>query len=155
MYNAHKNNPNYGFIYSQFIWCDSKLNPESTGYCKSVPPDKTNLHCNCVSAFRTFKKKEYFKTEGFDEEILYAEDKDIIYKMEEVTKLLFVDKILYKQRVLPHSQGHYPQKKQIGVASFVLAKYKAFKRRLNTNIPNLTRIEMSTELFYAASLCTK
>ena len=155
MYNNHEKNPDYGFIYSQFICCDSKLNPESTGYCKSVPPDKTNLHCNCVSAFRTFKKKEYFKTEGFDEEILYAEDKDIIFKMEEVTKLLFVDKILYKQRVLPHSQGHHPQKKQIGLASFVLAKYKAFKRRLNTNIPNLTRNEMSTELFYAASLCTK
>ena len=155
IYNVHKNNPDCGFIYSQFIYCDSKLNPEKKGYCNSVPPRKTNLLCNCVSAFRTFKKKEYFKTEGFDEEILYAEDKDIIFKMEEVTKLLFVDKILYKTRVLANSQGHHPLKRQIGFVSFSLAKYKAFKRRINTNIPNLSQNKMSTELFYAAALCTK
>jgi len=155
MYNNHEKNPDCGFIYSQFIYCDNKLNPEKKGYCNSVPPGKTNLHCNCVSAFRTFKKKEYFKTDGFDEEILYAEDKDIIFKMEEVAKLLFVDKILYKARVLANSQGHHPLKRQIAFVSFSLAKYKAYKRRLNTSIPNLTRNKMSTELFYAASLCTK
>ena len=155
IYDSHIKNPDCGFIYSQFMYCDGKLNPEKKGYCKSIPPGKSNLHCNCVSAFRTFKKKDYFKTEGFDEEILYAEDKDIIFKMEEVTKLLFVDKILYKARFLPNSQGHHPVKKQISFVSFSLARYKAFKRRVNTNIPNLKAQEISKELYYAAALCTK
>jgi len=155
IYDAYNKNPGCGFIYSQFIYCDGKLNPKSEGYCRSIPPNKTNLHCNCVSLFRTFKKKDYFKTEGFDEELLYADDKDLILKMEEVTKLLFVDKILYKYRLLPNSQSHNHHKRQISYVSFVLAKYNAYNRRLNTNIPNLTRKQMSTELFYAASLCTK
>ncbi len=153
MYNSYTKNPEHGFIYSQFIFCDNELNIRRKGYCKSIPQDKSNLNLNCVSAFRTFRKKDYFKTEGIDENIIYAEEKDQIFKMEEVTKLLFIDKILYKHRVLPDSQSHEPKKKQVGRVSFILAKYKAYKRRINTNIPNLTREEMSSELFNAAKLC--
>lgn len=152
---AYEKNPDSGFIYSQFIYCDDKLNPNSIGYCNSIPQNKSNLNCNCVSAFRTFRKKDFFKTEGFDDKIAYGEDKDFIFKMEEVTNLLFVDKILYKYRVLLNSQSHNIKKKQTGIVSFISAKYNAYKRRLNTNIPNLTKKEMSSELYYAASLCTK
>ncbi|GAG75544.1 unnamed protein product, partial [marine sediment metagenome] len=155
MYDAHEKNPDCGFIYSQFMLCDINLKPINIGCCRQMTPDETNLYGNYSSAFRTFTKEIYFKTEGYDEEILYAEDRDLVLKMEEVTKLLFVDKTLYKQRILPHSQSNDPLKRQIGRISYVLAKYKAYKRRLNTNIPNLTEKEMSTELFRAASLCTK
>lgn len=155
MYDAYQKNPDCGFVYSQFVWCDDKLNPKSKGFCDSIPPDKSNLHCDCVSAFRTFRKKDYFKTEGFDENFLYAEDKDLIFKMEEVTDLLFVDKVLYKYRGLPRSQSKDLQKSQIGYISFFLAKYEAYKRRLNTGILNLTSKEMSNQLLDAAFLCLK
>lgn len=155
MYDAYKKNPDCGFVYSQFAWCDDKLNPKSKGFCDSIPPDKNNLYCDCVSAFRTFRKRDYFKTEGFDEEILYAEDKDLIFKMEEVTNLLFVDKILYKYRGLPRSQANDLRKGHTGCISCFLAKYKAYKRRLNTGISNLTPREMSAQLFDAAFLCVK
>ena len=155
IYDAYKNNPDCGFIYSQFMVCDVNLKPMDIGCCRSITPGRTNIHGNYSSAFRTFKKKCYIKTEGFDEEIVYAEDRDLALKLEEVTKLLFVNKILYKQRILSHSQSNDPNKRQIGRISYVLAKYKAYKRRLNTDITNLTRKEMSTELFYAAALCTK
>ncbi len=153
MYDSYTKNPECGFIYSQFVYCDKELNIRRKGYCRSIPQNKSNLNCDCVSAFRTFRKKDYFKTEGLDENILYAEEKDQIFKMEEVTKLLFIDKILYKHRVLPNSQSHEPRKHQTGIISFSLAKYKAYKRRLNTNIPNLTKKEMITELFNTAKLC--
>ncbi len=153
IYDAYKKNPDCGFIYSQFVWCDNKLNHISEGFCDSVSPDKGDLRCDCVSAFRTFRKKDYFKTEGFDENFLYAEDKDLIFKMEEVTNLLFVDKVLYKYRGLPQSQSSDLQKSQIGRISYFLAKYKAYKRRLNTNIPNLTAKEMAVQLLDAAILC--
>jgi glycosyltransferase involved in cell wall biosynthesis len=155
MYEKHFEHPDCGLIYSQFIFCDEQLKLLENGFCDSIPSGETSLHYNCVSAFRTFKKKDYFKTTGFDNEILYAEDKDIILKMEEVSKLLFVDQILYYHRVLPYSQNHHPIKRKIGRISFCLAKYKAFKRRFNTDIPNLTLNEMSTELYRASSLCTK
>lgn len=153
MYDAYQKNPDCGLIYSQFVWCDDKLNTISKGFCDSISPSKKNLHCDCVSAFRTFRKKDYFKTEGFDEDFLYAEDKDLIFKMEEVTNLLFVDKVLYKYRSLPRSQSNDLQKSQIGRISYFLAKYKAYKRRLNTAIPNLTAKEMAIQLLDAAILC--
>jgi glycosyltransferase involved in cell wall biosynthesis len=153
MYDAYQKNPGYGFIYSQFVWCDDELNPVSKGFCDSISPGKRNLYRDCVSAFRTFRKKDYFKTEGFDESFLYAEDKDLIFKMEEVTNLLFVDKVLYRYRSLPRSQSSDLQKGQIGRISYFLAKYEAYKRRLNTDIPNLTTKEMAAQLLDAAILC--
>ncbi len=153
MYDSYMKNQDCGFIYSQFVYCDNDLNTRRTGYCSSIPQDKSNLNLNCVSAFRTFRKKDYFKTEGFDETILYAEDKDLILKMEEVTKLLFVNKPLYNYRVLSRSQSHDSSKRQTGYISFILAKYNAYKRRINTNIPNLTRKEMRAELFNGVKIC--
>ena len=98
---AHKSNPNCGFIYSQFIYCDEGLNQVRKGYCRMVPAGSTNLRDNYSSAFRTFKKEVYLKTEGFNCEFSYGQDRDIIFKMEEITELLFVDRILYKHRILP------------------------------------------------------
>ena len=155
MYHAHKNNQECGFIYSQYVLCDVNLNPIRVGRCKAMPPNETNLRRYYAGPFRTFKKKDYFKTGGFDEEILYAEDKDLILAMEEISNLLFVDKILYKQRLLPHSQSYDPIKNRVGTVSHVLAKYKAYKRRLNTNTQNLTQKEMVACFFYAAALCLK
>ena len=153
MYDAYQKNPDCGFIYSQFVWCDDKLNTVSKGFCDSIAPNKGNIHRDRVSAFRTFRKKDYFKTEGFDENFLYSEDKDLIFKMEEVTNLLFVDKVLYRYRSLLRSQSKDLQKSQIGRISYFLAKYEAYKRRLNTNIPNLTAKEMAAQLLDAAILC--
>jgi len=149
IYNAHIEHPNCGFIYSQFMYCDYSLNPLQVGYCTPTPPEDTNLRRHYACAFRTFKKKDYFKTEGFDKEIVGAEDKDIIYKMEEATNLFFLDKVLYKYRVSPNSQTHEPKKFITAYKSLFLAKIKAFERRLNSDIPNLTIREMSREVFRA------
>jgi glycosyltransferase involved in cell wall biosynthesis len=149
IYTAHISNPDCGFIYSQFMYCDPSLNPLQVGYCTPTPPEDTNLRKHYACAFRTFKKRDYFKTEGFDKEIVSAEDKDIIYKMEEVTNLFFVNKVLYKYRVLPDSQTHEPEKYITAYKSLFLAKIKAFERRLNSDIPNLTIREISKEVFRA------
>lgn len=155
MYKYHIKYPICGLIYSQFFYCDDELNYISNGFCKAVPSGKSNLQCNCVSHFKTFKKKYFLKTNGFNVDILYAEDKDIILKMEEVSKLLFIDKVLYKHRILSTSQSHDPKKTIIGLISNIYANFLAYNRRLNTDIPNLSRNEMSTQLFLGAALCTK
>jgi hypothetical protein len=54
----------------------------------AIPQGKTNLHRSRVSHLKTFRKRVYEKTEGYDESILYAEDKDLTYKMEEVGSVL-------------------------------------------------------------------
>ena len=132
MYDAHVKNPDCGLIYSQYVKCNSELNPREIGHCKKIPSGKTNLETNVVSHFKTFKLHDYLKTSGYDEDILYAEDRDIAYKMEEVTDLLFVDKCLYHYRELPDSQGHNPRKRAIGMQTRQQAMKNAIKRRLRS-----------------------
>ncbi len=158
MYEAHVKNPDSGFIYSNFTYCDSYLKPVKPGFCEAIPRvagKNTVLRYDIVGPFRTFKKEQYFETPGYDEEILYAEDKDLVLKLEEVTDLFFVDKSLYLYRVLPGSQSHDPAKKGTMKSSFCLAKYKAYRRRLGTKIPSLTSKEMSDVLFDSVHHCIK
>ena len=149
MYDAHNEHNNCGFIYSQFMYCNERLSPLRKGYCRKMPIGSTNLRENYSSAFRTFKKEVYFKTEGFNDELILGEDRDIIYKMEEVTRLFFVDRILYKYRIVPLSNAIVPNKINIGRCSSSMMKYNAFLRRKNNNndFPSLTNREMGVELF--------
>jgi glycosyltransferase involved in cell wall biosynthesis len=137
MYEQHRANPDCGMIYSQFARCDRQLALTGVGFCGEIPPGKTNLDLNVVSHFKTFKLRDYLKTEGYDEAILYAEDKDISYKMEEVAKLKFVNQPLYLYRELPNSIGHAPASTAIGRQSMEKAKANAKKRRAAKSVPPL------------------
>ncbi len=133
MYKAHIQNPDAGLIYSQFVFCNENLRPDHLGYCKQIPSSRSNLDIDGVSHFKTFKWEYYNKTSGYDELILYAEDKDISYKMEEVSKLKFIDKILYCYRVLPNSQSNHPDRRKISLESMKKAKFNASIRRNKKN----------------------
>lgn len=129
MHRNHLEHPDAGFIYSQFAYCRGDLSPQRIGFCAAVPEEKTALDAGVVSHFKTFKLCDYFKTAGYDETILYAEDIDIIYKMEEVTRLLFVDECLYLYRELPDSICHSKDKVNTAIMSRVKARINAIRRR--------------------------
>ncbi|MCD4761340.1 glycosyltransferase [bacterium] len=145
---AHKKYPDCGYIYTQCNYCDRNLKPVHLGFSARIPEGKTNLHVNTIVAMRTYKKSVYFQTDGYDKEILYAEDIDLSFKMEEVTKLLFINKPLYNYRILPKSQSHSFKNTQINRSSTALAKLKAYKRRLGADVLNLNRVEMAVVLFF-------
>jgi glycosyltransferase involved in cell wall biosynthesis len=92
-----------GFVYTNFWYCDSNLKKENKGSCARLPEGGTALEHDCVSAFRTFRVVEYRKTGGVDETLKSAVDKDMIYRLEEVTELHFIDEPLYLYRKLPSS----------------------------------------------------
>jgi glycosyltransferase involved in cell wall biosynthesis/ADP-heptose:LPS heptosyltransferase len=144
MYDNHIRYPEFGLIYSQFMYCDENLASKRIGYCAEILSGQTNLESNVVSHFKTFKLCDYLKTTGFNNGILYAEDKDIIYKMEEVTRLKFIDKCLYLYRELPSSQGHDPVKKQIGLLSMENAKLRALNRRNKSQISSSSQEPVDT-----------
>ena len=129
MYQHHVHFPDCGLIYSQFAYCHENLTQRCMGFCDKIPPGKTSLDVNVVSHFKTFKLHDYLKTSGYDENILYAEDIDIVYKMEEVTSLKFVDKCLYLYRELPGSICHSKSKINVAIMSRVKARINALKRR--------------------------
>ena len=78
MNQAHQQQPECGFIYSQHVLCDSLMNPVKDGFCAEIPKGKTTLQADVVSAFRTFKLRDYLKTPMHDPDLNSAEDKDII-----------------------------------------------------------------------------
>jgi glycosyltransferase involved in cell wall biosynthesis len=96
MFETHNKYPDCGLIHSQFMFCDKDLKPISLGFSQMIPKGSSNLINSHSCAFRTYKKEFFNRTEGFDEKILYAEDWDMVFKVEEVAPILFVDRILYK-----------------------------------------------------------
>ena len=129
MHKRHVELPDCGLIYSQFAFCDENLNQRKVGFCGQIPPGGTSLDANVVSHFKTFKLRDYLKTTGYDEKILYAEDIDIVYKMEEVAGLKFVDDCLYLYREAPDSICRSPDKINVAIMSRVKARINALRRR--------------------------
>ena len=134
---AYNDNPDCGFIYSTMWDCDANLeNCTLNKDIEEIYPPKTNIFQNRISHFKTFTKEAYQETSGFVPEQRKAVDKDIIYKLEEVTKFKFVNLPLYYYR--QHSGGISQVKniKSAYVYSYI-AKTKAYHRRLNKDIPNI------------------
>jgi len=130
--NKYSKYNNAGFVYTNFWFCNHEMNITDIGFCKPIPKGETNLDRNCVSHFKTFRKSVYEKTDGYDETILYAEDKDLVFKIEEVTRLHFINEPLYYYRELENSESH-GSKGDTSFKSFQRAKGNAYKRR---GIPN-------------------
>ena len=146
---AHTKYPDFGLIYSKYYECDSNLTIKRiVEWVGEIKEGKTNLHEAKTSHFTTFKKEDYDKTTGFDIKQKKAVDKDLIYKLEEVTKLKFINIPLYYYR--HHKKGISQEYNKTALYYYViLAIFKAYKRRLNLDIHNLTRKEMA--LFYYAT----
>ena len=150
MIKAHQDNPDCGLIYSSHYLCDDDLKISGvTKWVGIIPEGQTNLHREKVSHFKTFKRSDYEKTTGFDPTQKKAVDRDIIYKLEEVTKLKFIDRPLYYYR--RHEKGiSQASKAKLAFIYDVSARCKAHNRRLNSDIPNITRKELAA-LFFKAS----
>lgn len=135
---AYRENPDIGFTYSRLYRCDSWLSPRRTKQSKQINnKDIFTMVWHYVDHFRTFKKSIYYKTGGYDERYIYAEDQDISYKLEEQAKGYYIPKPLYYYRVLVNSQAHDPVKRQRGVISHFQALFAAYYRRRGTEHPNL------------------
>jgi glycosyltransferase involved in cell wall biosynthesis len=141
---AYAQHPESGFIYSNHVVfsIDHKFVPRIGGSV-AIPVGQTALTHGWVSHLKTFRIRAYQQTPGLDESILYAEDRDLAYKLEEVTKPVFVNQVLYKYRLVPGSQGTAPEKTRIGYRSLLTAQMNAVRRR---NLKGLQRV--CYELFF-------
>jgi len=122
---------NRGFVYCNFWYCDQKLNKVKKGYGAPLKRGMSCIDYDNVVAMRTFRKSVYNVTEGFNESLLYAEDKDLYLKMEEVTKLYFIPYELYYYRYTEKGQGCGGDvyKMNMGIQNYKLAKQLARQRR--------------------------
>ena len=129
MVDAHKKHPQAGYIYSDFVYCDGHLFPRSMrGNCP-IPNGQTSVEHELISHFNTFKKCFYDQTDGYDETLTFAEDKDIIYRMEEIAPFVCIQQPLYLYRELPDSVSHVPLNEGICILARGRAKLNALIRR--------------------------
>lgn len=153
MVEAHYLNLNASLIYSQMHVCDSALRPQhifkGTG---PIPEGETflsqqNNTYHQVTSFRTFKKELYNKTEGFNHRFKKAADKDIIYKLEEVGEMVYIEEPLYYYRHHDHniSLNENALSARLWEAK---AKKNAWKRRKNTEIRNLSKRQVLWEFVW-------
>ncbi|MDA3840724.1 MAG: glycosyltransferase family 2 protein [Patescibacteria group bacterium] len=131
---AYKKNKNIGFVYSTCYNCDEHLNiVEINPWIGEIKDGSTNLHEIKVGHIKSFKKDAYYKTAGFDIKQKKSVDRDIIYKLEEVTGFYFINKPLYKYRI--HTGGISQKKNAVEAKLYNLRnKLNSFKRRKKNNL---------------------
>ena len=118
-----------GFVYTNFTYCDERLNKKRKGWGRAIPKGRTAMDDTYVSPFRTFRKSAFLKTSGLDEKLASAIDKDLIYKLEEVTTFHFVDLELYYYRELIPSLSRGTENEAKALENCALAKTLALARR--------------------------
>ncbi|PLX21772.1 hypothetical protein C0584_01565 [Candidatus Parcubacteria bacterium] len=152
---AYNKESEAGMIYTTSFQCDSNLEKKKiTDWVGALGDNKTNLHESRIDHFLTFRKELYSKTVGINNKLRSAVDKDLIYKLEEVTQPVFLDKPLYYRR--DNDKG-ISQKKQEADAylNCVDVMFDAFKRRKGLNFNNLSNRKMSEVLMKASLLATR
>ena len=126
---VYQANAEAGFVYSRFATYDSTLKTRERVDGAAIPEGGTALHDGVVGAIRSFRRSVYERTAGLDESMRFAEDRDLVYKLEEVTRPLFVDAVLYHYRDLPTSQSRDPAKREVGATNTRRARQAAIRRR--------------------------
>lgn len=144
--NSYNANPDIGFIYSNMWSCNSELKNCTINKKDRTVPEKQSIFKPIILHFRTFKREEYNKTLGYDPNLRSAVDKDIIYKLEEVTNFKFINQPLYFYR--NHEKGISQSKNQFNARiNHYRAMCKTYQRRIDKNLPNFQLQQLYKEYY--------
>lgn len=124
-----KKNQNAVLVYSRFAEYDDTLTKRLGVYGGPVPAGSSAIIDGPVGAIRSFRRSAYAKVTGLDRRMLYAEDRDLVYKLEEIAAPVFIDRVLYKYRRVPDSHVRHPSKRETGLINTRLARRAALERR--------------------------
>lgn len=128
---AYKTSSRIGMVYTNCIEYDEELRkPVYIGHSQRLTfGPASSIVFGYVSSLRTFRLSSYRRTEGYNIDLLYAEDLDLMYKLEEVCLPYFVNKYLYKYRRVPNSRSRVESNILIGINNHYFAKSDALNRR--------------------------
>ena len=92
----YKQYPKTQWLHTKYQMMDADLKNTLKIYGKNLPNGQSFLAFGNVGLILSFRKKLYFKIENTiqidDRNLLYAEDKDLIYKLEEQAEAGFIPK---------------------------------------------------------------
>lgn len=105
MVETHLANPDVSMVYSGYYQTDENLVVIKEIHGTDIADANSALE-SCSWPFRhfvSFKKSAYDKTVGIDTLMKRAVDYDMYYKLEEVGRIMHLDRVLYYYRENPHS----------------------------------------------------
>lgn len=99
----YKNMPDIAFVYTQFQICDSTMQPLKVGFCLCPPEgysmlDMAHRRVHTFSHWRTFSSRLSAPTKIWKDGLTCAVDKYMAYRMEEMGKGIFINKVCYAYR---------------------------------------------------------
>jgi glycosyltransferase involved in cell wall biosynthesis len=104
----HREHPEVSLVYSDYWNCSEDLLPRQHVRCRNLRKGETYLGKFIgdkyvgtdiiISHVKCFKRSFYNLTEGLDGSLLKAVDKDLVLKLEEVGKILYLPMPLYYHR---------------------------------------------------------
>lgn len=145
--NKFEQNPSAAIVHTNHYICDENLSVIKISTNNGIiPVGESQLSFNGpkVGHFWAFRKKMYDLTGGINPKLKRAEDQDILYKLEEIGSIIYIDIPTYFYRY--HTNGLSTN------SSFMKAIYwnlqvseDARKRRewSKSKTPNITRYELS------------
>lgn len=101
----HAKHPDASVIYSNLLYCDEYLTVRHENKSRKIENGDPFFFDfdGCTSAFLSYKKMFYDKTEGISGYLQRAVDRDLLLKLYEAGPAVFLDKGLYKYRI--HENG--------------------------------------------------
>jgi glycosyltransferase involved in cell wall biosynthesis len=127
--NAYARNPDAVLVFSRFAEYDESLAARLGVYGGAIPANGTAIIDGPLGHIRSFRRSAYTRTQGLDRGMHYAEDRDLVYKLEELAPPVFVDRVLYKYRAVPDSHARDPEKREVGARNTRIARRAALTRR--------------------------
>jgi glycosyltransferase involved in cell wall biosynthesis len=134
---AWEKNPGAALVYSRFARYDADMRNKLGEYGRPIREGGTAMLQATVGAIRSFSRSAYAKTSGLDPAMRYAEDRDLVYKLEEVAPPVFIDRVLYRYRILADSHSHDPVKLEAGLRNTHRARRAALRRRKVSGLSRL------------------
>ncbi len=150
MVNAFYENYDAALIFSRMYECDSKLNIISISRLLTIPEGEsyfTNLNYGSEH-FSAFRKCKYDLTEGISDKCLGSEDLDLYFKLEEVGKIIILDKITYKYRTKITSSLTHKKYYEDHLWGIIVKHNTCIRRGLDSNIYVLEYLKKFGEYLY-------
>jgi len=146
MVKIHLENQDASLVYSNYWECDENLRKQKIFKTRQIKDDETYLGTKIrISHFKVFKRSLYDKTVGVNRELRQTVDKDLVLKLEEVGKLIHVNRELYLYRQRKNNLTKSVGKKDKKYRNFVkIMRYKVYndaRLRRGLKLKNLEEIE--------------
>jgi glycosyltransferase involved in cell wall biosynthesis len=139
MRDVFRENREVGCVLSQLKFCNSALVPWAVSTNTEQDLEYPLLWMRGSTAMRAFRREAFQKSGAFTRSLKNAEDFDLLFRLEEVTKVKRIPDAIYLYRQLHDSLSHSLQnwKESRSERAFVI--YKAWLRRRRKKIASLPK----------------